>query len=74
MDPMDKKTSTIITVSSGRVSCNGAGAIRDGENYASRVLGHPQIWLEIDEGGEASCGYCGQRFVREGSAADTAGH
>ncbi len=44
-----------------RVSCDGATDIR-----AGAVLGHPRVWLEIDEKGWVECGYCDRRFVLEG--------
>jgi NADH dehydrogenase (ubiquinone) Fe-S protein 6 len=33
-------------------------------------LGHPRVWLEIDESGEANCGYCDRHFVLKGGPAD----
>jgi uncharacterized Zn-finger protein len=53
-----------------RVSCDGAGAIRGGAGYRPAALGHPRIWLEIDEKGYVDCGYCDRRFVLKGSAAE----
>ncbi|MDE2596743.1 MAG: zinc-finger domain-containing protein [Sphingomonadales bacterium] len=50
-----------------RVSCDGASGIRGGA-----VLGHPRVWLEIDERGFAECGYCDKRFVLQGGPADSA--
>jgi len=44
-----------------RVSCDGATDIR-----AGAVLGHPRVWLEIDEKGYVECGYCDRRFVLRG--------
>jgi NADH dehydrogenase (ubiquinone) Fe-S protein 6 len=46
-----------------RVSCDGATDI-------APALGHPLVWLQIDERGFAECGYCDRRFVLE----DAAGH
>lgn len=46
-----------------RVSCDGATDIR-----AGAVLGHPRIWMEIDEKGFVDCSYCERRFVFEGDA------
>jgi len=57
---------TVITDSS-RVSCDGATQIPGGA-----ALGHPRIWLEIDESGFADCGYCDRRFVLKGGPADGA--
>lgn len=61
---------TMVTTS--RVSCDGAGAIRSTGAYAPATLGHPRVWLEIDERGEVACGYCGRRFVLANGPADTA--
>jgi NADH dehydrogenase (ubiquinone) Fe-S protein 6 len=48
-----------------RVSCDGATDIR-----AGAVLGHPRVWLEIDEKGWVECGYCDRRFVLKGGEHD----
>ena len=45
---------------SARVAC-------DGDEGA---LGHPRVWMQIDERGYADCGYCDRRFVLAGSPAD----
>ena len=52
-----------VKTASRRVQCDGATDI-------SPALGHPRVWLEIDERGFAECGYCDRRFVLEGGAAD----
>ncbi|MGJ3648483.1 zinc-finger domain-containing protein [Sphingomonas sp. GlSt437] len=54
----------ITRVSSPRVSCDGA---QDGIPAA---LGHPRVFLEIDEHGYVDCGYCDRRFILIGGAAD----
>lgn len=51
-----------------RVSCDGA---HDG---IPASLGHPRVFLEIDEAGYVECGYCDRRFVLIGGAADGADH
>ncbi len=51
-------------VSHNRVACDGA---HDGIPAA---LGHPRVWLEIDETGYVDCGYCDRRFILIGGAAD----
>jgi uncharacterized Zn-finger protein len=48
-----------------RVACDGASDIPGGA-----ALGHPRVWLEIDEKGYADCGYCDRRFVLAGGPAD----
>ncbi len=53
----------ILRVAKSRVSCDGSGDI-------PAALGHPRIFLEIDEHGYVDCGYCDRRFVLIGGAAD----
>lgn len=55
-----------LRTSSRRVACDGSG---DGIPAA---LGHPRVWLEIDESGYFDCGYCDRRFVLIGGVADIA--
>lgn len=50
-----------VYTDSRRVKCDGATDIRGGAS-----LGHPRVWLEIDEKGYAECGYCDRRFVLKG--------
>lgn len=54
----------IIRVNSRRAACDGSG---DGIPAA---LGHPRVFLEIDEHGYVDCGYCDRRFVLIGGPAD----
>lgn len=56
---------TIVTTT--RVSCDGSTGIPGGA-----ALGHPKVWLEIDERGYVECGYCDKRFVLKDGAADQA--
>lgn len=56
-----------LRVSHRRVACDGATDIPGGA-----ALGHPRVWLEIDERGYVDCGYCDRRFVLIGGAADGA--
>ena len=58
-------------VETRRVSCDGAGAIRGGSGYRPSALGHPRVYLQIDESGFVDCGYCDRRFVLKGGPADT---
>ena len=60
-DPFTPET---VFVDSPRVACDGATDI-------SPALGHPRVYLQIDEKGFADCGYCDKRFILKGSAADT---
>jgi NADH dehydrogenase (ubiquinone) Fe-S protein 6 len=59
--------SETIRVTSARVVCDGASDIPGGA-----ALGHPRVWLEIDEAGYADCGYCDRRFVLIDGPADSA--
>ncbi len=55
----------IIRTPAKRVACDGATDIRGGA-----ALGHPRVWLEIDEKGYVDCGYCDRRFILVGGPAD----
>lgn len=52
-----------VRVNTARVACDGSGDV-------PAALGHPRVWLEIDEKGYVDCGYCDRRFVLIGSPAD----
>lgn len=54
----------ILRVHARRVACDGSG------HGISAALGHPLVYLEIDEHGYVDCGYCDRRFVLEGGPAD----
>ncbi len=54
-----------VRVTSHRVSCDGATEIPGGA-----ALGHPRVWLEIDEKGYVDCGYCDKRFILAHGPAD----
>lgn len=62
-----------LLVDTRRVSCDGASGIRGGKGYRPAALGHPRVFLEIDESGYVDCGYCDRRFVLRGGVADRAG-
>jgi len=53
----------IYRVNETRVACDGSGAI-------DPSLGHPRVYLAIDERGYVECGYCDRRFVLIGGPAD----
>jgi uncharacterized Zn-finger protein len=56
----------VIRVSSLSVACDGSGEV-------TPELGHPRVYLRIDEElGFVECGYCDRRFVLEGGPADSA--
>jgi uncharacterized Zn-finger protein len=55
----------VIRISTLQVACDGSGEI-------APELGHPRVFLRIDEElGFVECGYCDRRFVLEGGPADT---
>ncbi|UAK24081.1 zinc-finger domain-containing protein [Sphingomonas nostoxanthinifaciens] len=58
------ETSRVATT---RVACDGATDIPGGT-----ALGHPRVYLEIDEKGYVDCGYCDRRFILIGGPADEA--
>jgi len=66
---MDNAPETTF-VDTTHVWCDGAGDIRSGHNYRSAALGHPRVYMEIDEHGFVDCGYCDRRFVLAGGPAD----
>lgn len=58
-----------VTVKSRRVACDGASDIPGGA-----ALGHPRVFLEIDERGWVECGYCDRRFTLAKGAEAASGH
>ena len=50
-----------------RIACDGTG-----DGLAGAALGHPRVFLEIDEKGFVECGYCDRRFILIGGVADQA--
>ncbi len=56
-----------VRVTTTRVACDGASDIPGGA-----ALGHPRVFLEMDESGAVECGYCDRRFVLAGGPADKA--
>jgi uncharacterized Zn-finger protein len=64
-EPMqtDPSVPEISYVSTPRVACDGASDTHP-------ALGHPRVYLQIDETGFVECGYCDKRFVLKGGAAD----
>lgn len=65
----DRFTPEVTTVTTRKVWCDGSGDIRGGANYRPAALGHPRVYMEIDEKGYVDCGYCDRRFVLEGHPA-----
>lgn len=59
-DPYQPETQI---VEARRVICDGATQI-------SPALGHPRVFLEIDEKGYVDCGYCDKRFILKSGPAD----
>ena len=56
----------VTRVTHARVACDGAQA------GIAAALGHPRVFLQIDEHGYVDCGYCDRRFVLVGGPADGA--
>ncbi|HEX2624661.1 MAG TPA: zinc-finger domain-containing protein [Sphingomicrobium sp.] len=54
-----------IRIKTLRVACDGSGEVE-------AALGHPRVYLHIDDSGFVDCGYCDRRFVLEGGPADNA--
>ncbi len=50
-------------VETPRVACDGGAQV-------SPALGHPRIYMQIDEKGFVDCGYCDKRFILVGGPAD----
>ena len=59
----DPSVPEISYVTTPRVACDGA-------SETQAALGHPRVYLQIDERGYVECGYCDKRFVLKGGAAD----
>ncbi|MDB5697149.1 MAG: zinc-finger protein [Sphingomonas bacterium] len=57
----------LTRVTQRRVACDGAADIPGGA-----ALGHPRVWLQIDDHGYVDCGYCDRRFVLIDGPADGA--
>jgi NADH dehydrogenase (ubiquinone) Fe-S protein 6 len=57
-------TPETFLVRSNRIACDGSGP------DVPPALGHPKVWLEIDDSGAVECGYCDRRFVLVGGPAD----
>ena len=66
MAATDPNTPEIAYTDSPRVACDGATEI-------SPALGHPRVYLQIDEKGYVECGYCDKRFILKGGPADDRG-
>ena len=49
----------IIYVSQRRIACNGGGG----------ALGHPNVYYSLEDG-EATCGYCGRKFIYDPQKAE----
>lgn len=52
-----------ILVTTLRIACDGSGEV-------PAALGHPRVYLHIDDNGFVDCGYCDRRFILEGGTAD----
>lgn len=58
-----------VWVDTRSVWCDGADHIRAPVGMKAIALGHPRIYMQIDETGFVDCGYCDRRFVLNGSPA-----
>lgn len=56
-------TPETVIVTTARVACDGA-------SDTAPALGHPRVYLQIDDRGFVECGYCDKRFVLKGGPAD----
>ena len=63
MADLDPYEPEIAYSENARVACDGAAVI-------APALGHPRVWLQIDETGYVDCGYCDKRFILKGGPAD----
>lgn len=53
-----------IMAASATIACDGGGG----------PLGHPRVFLTMDEGGRVVCPYCSRIFVLAEGAGNPAGH
>ncbi|MDB5699645.1 MAG: zinc-finger protein, partial [Alphaproteobacteria bacterium] len=53
---MDPFVPEISYVTIPRVACDGA-------SQTHAALGHPRVYMQIDEKGYVDCGYCDRRFI-----------
>ena len=60
---MEPPPPEIIRVRTRRVACDGSGEI-------APALGHPRVYMQIDEKGYIDCGYCDRRYLLIGGPAD----
>ncbi len=63
-------TPETVRTKAKRNACDGATDISTNVQGGGAALGHPRVFLEIDERGFAECGYCDRRFVLIGGPAD----
>jgi uncharacterized Zn-finger protein len=66
MPATDPSVPEVSYVTVPRVACDGASDTHP-------ALGHPRVWLQIDEQGFVECGYCDKRFILKGGPADESG-
>ena len=60
----DPDAPEISYVTTPRVACDGA-------SETQAALGHPRVYMQIDERGYVECGYCDKRFILKGGPADS---
>ncbi|PIW54769.1 MAG: zinc-finger domain-containing protein [Sphingomonadales bacterium CG12_big_fil_rev_8_21_14_0_65_65_10] len=54
-----------VLVDTRSVWCDGSDHIRAPKGVKPVALGHPRVYMQIDERGFVDCGYCDRRFVLE---------
>ena len=50
----------IMYVEGGKVICDGGVG----------ALGHPRVYLQMDEKGKVECPYCDKKFIKTGGPSD----
>ena len=60
---MDLPPPEISYVDTPRVACDGAV-------QQHPAMGHPRVYMQIDEKGFVECGYCDRRFILTAGPAD----
>jgi len=58
------KPEETIYVTTETIGCDGGGG----------PLGHPMVYLQLDNEGETTCPYCSRHYVFEKGASLAAGH
>ena len=62
IDPTDPTETSYVETAT--VSCDGGGG----------PLGHPRVFLNLEEHGEVDCPYCSHKFILAEGAQEATGH